>query len=84
MNKVKINYIVDIILLILFAIVAITGIVKLPLLKGLFFSSLQVTMLHDWSGVLLVIFVTLHLILNLNFMVCMTKKYFGKSKQKCN
>ncbi len=84
MNKVKINYIVDIILLILFVLVAATGLMKLPLLKKFFFQSAQLSFIHDYSGVLMVVFIFVHLILNLNFMICMTKKYLGKTKAKCD
>jgi hypothetical protein len=84
MDKVKINYLVDIILLIMFLVVTITGIMKLPIFKGIVSRSAQLSMVHDYSGVLMAVLVLIHLALNWNFLACMTKKYLGRNKAKCD
>lgn len=78
------KYFVDIILIILFFIVAVTGIIKFPIFARNVFQVAQLSTIHDFSGLLIVVFVFVHLILNFNFIVCMTKKYLGKGKQKCD
>jgi membrane protein implicated in regulation of membrane protease activity len=79
MDKVKWNYIVDILILIAFVIVAITGLLKWP---GLgfhkFLPMMQLTNLHDWSGLIAVILAFVHVALNWKFMTSMTKKYFSR------
>lgn len=75
MNKLKLNYFVDIGMAISFVIVAVTGILKLPVLGG---KTEEYLFLHDWSGVVLTAFVLLHLILHWNWIVCMTKGMFKK------
>ncbi len=84
MDKVKINYIVDILILIAFIVVAITGIIKWPGL-GLhkFFNLVMLSFVHDWSGLIATVLAFFHVVLNWNFMVCMTKKYLKGSGKKC-
>ena len=85
MDKQKANYIVDVLILIAFVIVAITGLVKWP---GLGLNKIlpmfQLSNLHDWSGLAAVILAFLHVALNWKLLVCLTKKYFTKTKNKCN
>ena len=75
MNRPKLNYIVDIGMAISFVIVAVTGILKLPALGG---RTRDYMLLHDWAGVVLAVFVLLHLILHWNWIICMTKGIFKK------
>ena len=84
MDKVKWNYIIDVLILIAFIIVAITGLLKWPGVGAhKFLPMLKLTMLHDLSGLIATIFAFLHVALNWNFMICMTKKYLQKNKKKC-
>jgi len=77
MNRAKLNYIIDAILGILFLIVFITGVVKLPILNlHEVIPMQQTTMLHDVSGVLFGVFIIIHLILHWNWIVSMTKNIF--------
>ena len=69
MNKPKLNYLVDIGMALSFVIVAVTGILKLPALGR----AREYTLLHDWAGIALAVFVLLHLILHWNWIKCMTK-----------
>ncbi|MBP8016447.1 DUF4405 domain-containing protein [Candidatus Gracilibacteria bacterium] len=38
--------------------------------------------IHVWSGILIIIFVILHLILHYNWIICMTKNLFSKKNCK--
>jgi hypothetical protein len=80
MDKVKISYIVDVLILIAFIVVAVTGVIKWPGL-GLhkLFDFGLMSFIHDWSGLIAVILAFIHVALSWKFMVCMTKKYFTKS-----
>ena len=79
MKKQVIKYIVDIGLLISFLIVTITGIFKFPGIRehlGCVYEVIpraQMAMIHDWSGVALVVLVLIHLILNFNWIKTMTR-----------
>ncbi|MBN2459447.1 DUF4405 domain-containing protein [Candidatus Woesearchaeota archaeon] len=85
-NKARINYWVDVGLVITFIASMITGLIKWP---GLFrltgirhrdLPMLEISLVHDWSGLLMVILVLVHLILHFNWMVTMTKCLFKKKK----
>ena len=81
LDKVKINYIVDVLILITFIIVGITGIIKWPKLGLIDLFDFKLMMiLHDFSGLFAIILAFFHVALNFNFMVCMTKKYVFKKK----
>ena len=88
MNKAKANYVVDILLSISFILVAVTGILKLKIVMELLgFQWGQPPMptmsfIHDWSGVIMVILVLIHIALNWKWLVCMTKAMFGKHDAK--
>jgi len=69
MNKAKLNYFVGLGMAVSFAIVAVTGILKLPV----FGRQRDFMLLHDWAGIVLAAFVLLHLILHWNWIKCMTK-----------
>lgn len=83
MNRAKLNYWIDIMILLAFIIVAVTGITKWP---GLFSHKTLpirfISELHDWSGLAMSVLALIHVILHWKFIVCMTKSYFSR-KQKC-
>jgi len=70
MNKPLLNYFIDLGMAVSFVLVAVTGILKLPALNG---RTRDFMLLHDWSGIVLAVFVLLHLILHWNWIKCMTK-----------
>ncbi len=87
MDKQKANYIIDILILVAFIIVSVTGVLKWPGLGiGIhkIFPIVQLSNLHDWSGLAAVILAFLHVALNWKLMVCLTKKYFKRADKKCN
>jgi len=82
-----IKYFVDIGLAVAFLLNVITGILKFPSLTSYFrfifrsISSYTLAWIHDWSGIVLVLLVLVHLILNFHWIVGITKSIF-KSRSK--
>lgn len=89
MNKLKLNYWIDIGLAITFLSAFITGIVKWPGLIRLFgithrsLPMVQITFIHDWTGLIMGILVFIHLALHWNWIVCVTKRIFQGDKKEC-
>ena len=75
MNRLKLNYFVDLGMAISFVIVAVTGILKHPYFGG---RARDYMVWHDWAGIVLAGFVLLHLILHWNWIVCTTKNCIFK------
>ena len=73
---------------VMFAVCFITGLLKFSLLlqvtglNGLVLPSALISDLHDWSGILLGLFVLLHLYLNRTWIIGMTKNVLGGNRQK--
>ncbi|MEM2226169.1 MAG: DUF4405 domain-containing protein [Candidatus Bathyarchaeia archaeon] len=82
MEKSKINYIVDVLMVLSFFVVAVTGLVLFLFLngRGRFFGSIRhaYVSIHNWSGMIFIILVIIHLILHWDWIVCMTKNVFIK------
>ena len=84
MERTKLKYIVDVGLAISFLAVFVTGIIKFPgLLRnfGIHYTDLpmrEISKVHDWAGVVMGIFVFVHLVLNWKWIVAVTKGYFKK------
>ena len=90
MKKVHIKYFVDLALAISFILVFITGIIKFPrLLFKLGINSRDlpfrtISTIHDYSGILMGIFVLIHIILNWKWITSMTKSIIRKANPKSN
>ena len=84
MDKLKAKYIVDVGLIISFLAVFITGIIKFPGLLPYFgirrgnLPIYEISRVHDWAGVVMGILVFVHIVQNWQWIVAMTKRYFGK------
>ena len=85
MNRLKINYWIDVGLAISFFICFITGLIKWPgLIKVIGVSAYKtiqtsnISMLHDWSGLIMGLLVIIHLALHWKWIVCVTKNMFKK------
>ena len=86
MLKQKINYWIDLILIILFLISAISGFIiwifphgpHSSMIKFLGILKYQWKILHAWISLLFIIFVLIHLILHWKWLLQMTKKIFTK------
>ena len=75
-----IKYIIDVGMGISFFICLITGLMKWPdKTLGRIIHSSEITIIHDYSGILLGLFVLIHLILNWKWIKNMTKKVFSKN-----
>ena len=83
MNRNLLNYAIDVIRLISGALCGITGIIKWPGLVyslGLSYQSLPMdalTWLHDWTGLIMILFAAIHVIMHLKWLAAMTKKIAG-------
>lgn len=81
-------YLVDLAMAVCFVIMAFTGIVKFHALftrLGLAppaFQMKQMTVLHDWSGLALVILVFIHLAMHWRWIVAMTRDLLGLKEKK--
>jgi len=79
MNKNKIKYFVDVLMGVFFLILFFTGLMKWP--SKTFGNTIPpgiVSIIHDYSGIFLGIIVAAHLIMNLSWIINMTKKVFLK------
>ena len=88
-TKARINYWVDVGLVIAFIVSMVTGIIKWPGLFraiGLSHKALpmyEISTAHDISGLAMVVLVLLHIILHFKWMINMTKNIFKrKTMQK--
>ena len=85
MNRAKLNYWVDVGLLISFILCFFTGIMKIPAFALHRFIQMRVyTIIHDFSGVIIGLLVFVHLILHWRWLVVMTKKVFKNEKNNIN
>jgi len=88
MEKTELNYIVDFSMAVLFTITAIAGLILFFFLPGgirqggyqefLGISKQAWTLVHNFSGVILLILVLMHLALHWNWILRMTKRIFKK------
>ena len=87
MNKLKLNYWVDVGLAISFFICFVTGLIKWPGIIKIIGTSAynilrfgNISLLHDWSGLIMGLLVLVHLVLEWNWIVTVTKSFFKKIK----
>ena len=90
MEKNTVKYIVDIGLTISFLIVTLTGIFKFTGFREFFGIVLSykdsamvlISTFHDWSGVVMAVLVLVHLIVNWDWIVGMTRELFCKKEEE--
>ncbi len=89
MNRTMLNYWIDIGLAISFFVCFSTGLVKWPgLIKIIGVSAYKIlkvpniSVLHDWSGLIMGLLVLIHLALHWKWIVAVTKKVFGLNQKK--
>jgi len=85
MDKLKLNYWIDVGLAVSFFACFSTGLIKFPLLVKIIGASTYQTLplgiisfVHTWSGIIMGVFVLIHLGLHWNWIVNVTKKMFKK------
>ncbi|MDD5331425.1 MAG: DUF4405 domain-containing protein [Candidatus Nanoarchaeia archaeon] len=71
MDRTKLNYLIDIGLLISGIIVIVTGILKLEIFR---LRLMNLNIIHDWSGIIFAVFVLIHLVLHFKWLIAVTKK----------
>jgi hypothetical protein len=77
------NYVIDMVILVTGALSGITGIVKWPGLVytlGLSYQDLPmdpITLVHDWTGLIMCAFAFLRVLLHMKWLTAMTKKFLG-------
>jgi predicted ferric reductase len=82
------NYVIDMLILASFLICAIAGIIKWPgfiRTLGLDSTTLpmrQITTLHDWSGLLMIVLIAVHFIIHMEWLAAITKRALGIKSQK--
>ncbi len=92
MKKIKINYIVDLLMTLCFIIVSASGLILFLFLPGgirrggyqefIGIIKQNWVVIHDWSGIILIILVLIHFLLHWNWITCMTKDFFSINKKK--
>ena len=87
MHKDRINYFADVLMGISFIIAAISGILKFwvipwnSTMESFFgISKPLLAMLHDWSGIVMVVMVFIHLALHYQWIITETKNLFDKTQ----
>jgi len=86
MEREKINYFVDLILGVSFLAVLITGIIKLKFVMNLFglewnsFLIQRLSIIHDFSGILFIVFGIIHLALHKEWIFSKTKEFLRIGK----
>ncbi len=83
MYRAQIKYIVDVGLAVSFILCFITGVIKFPGFIRAIGATHRVlpmrdlTLIHDWTGILMGLLVAVHLILNYRWIIAMTRQIFG-------
>ncbi len=86
MYRAQIKYIVDVGLAVSFILCFITGVIKFPgFLRAIdatrhVLPMRDLTLIHDWTGILMGLLVAVHLVLNYRWIVAMTRQIFGKKR----
>ena len=92
MNKIKARYLVDLVTLVSFVVTAVTGVIIfifLPPSEGnrgvhndfLGWGRHDWGAVHDWAGIIMIIFALLHVILYWKIFAAMAKNFFKKSEE---
>jgi hypothetical protein len=88
MDSVKLRWLVDLLMGITFFVCFVTGLLKYTVvlqltgLSNVILPAALISDLHDWSGILLGLFVLLHLILNRRWIISTTKKILAGNKKE--
>ena len=86
MNRLRLMYAVNFLLAVSFIVVAVTGLLKFRSLMNLLGLSdialpwATVSFVHDWSGLVMLVLVVVHLVFNWEWIVKVTKGFFSGSK----
>jgi hypothetical protein len=87
MYRAQLKYIVDVGLAISFILCFVTGVIKFPGFIRAIGATHRVlpmrdlTLIHDWTGVLMGLLVLAHLVLNYRWIITMTRQIFGRKRR---
>jgi len=88
MDRMKLNFWIDVGLAISFFICFFTGLIKWPgIIKIIGTSAYRalhvknISVLHDWSGLIMGLLIMVHLVLHWKWIVCATKAVFKGEKK---
>lgn len=82
------RYLVDLGLLICFCLIAVTGLIKFMTLyrwfgvNNLLLPNYQISVIHDWTGLVIIMLILIHLALHFRWLVGMTKRFLGRGGSK--
>jgi hypothetical protein len=86
MRRSVLNYTVDMGMLLAFVAVFITGIAKFPILlrllarNGVYLPSHEITLIHEWGGAAMAVFILVHLVLHWRWIMSSTGRLWkGKT-----
>ena len=85
-RRAVVKYCIDLGLFISAAVCIVTGIVKFPeltryiALSGLVLPFNEISFAHDWSGIILLVLVVVHVAFNWRWMTEMTRTLFRKTR----
>ncbi|MCK4532071.1 MAG: DUF4405 domain-containing protein [Candidatus Aenigmarchaeota archaeon] len=90
MKTLKINYVIDLLMVVFFAIIAITGVIKYFFLEPfagryqqyyfLGISKYTWSVWHDYAGLILLALIAVHVVLHLKWIWNMTKSFLRKKE----
>jgi hypothetical protein len=86
MYRAQLKYFVDVGLAVSFILCFVTGVVKFPGFVRAIGATHRVlpmrdlTLIHDWTGVLMGLLVLAHLVLNYRWIITMTRQIFGRKR----
>ena len=87
MDTLKVKWLIDLLMGISFLVCFITGLLKYPVLlqltglNNVILPSALISDLHDWTGLLMGLFVFLHLVLNRRWIIATTKKVLAGNRR---
>ena len=87
-TAVKAKWLVDILMGISFLVCFVTGLLKYEVLlqvtglNNVVLPAALISDLHDWTGILMGLFVVLHLVLNRRWILATTKKILAESRAR--
>ncbi len=87
MHRVILKYAIDLGLLVSFILCFVTGVLKFPSVLHLIWGGGRLnvleplTVIHDFSGIILGVLVLAHLVMSYRWIVVMTRKFLGSGRK---
>lgn len=78
MNRIKLNYLVDLAFFVQFVLVGYSGLIMFFNHRG---AGPILRLIHDKVGILMLVFFVIHIALHWRWIVCTTKNFFRKDSE---